>query len=173
MLSLAIWLKENKFKLDQVQNFYPSPMATATTMYHTEVNSLRKVTKDSEDVPSAKGEIHRRLHKAMLRYHDPKNFAQIRDALVKMGREDLIGRGPQHLVPPETANEKRQKAARGKRGERALTKHTGLPPTFQRKNGAKGKQTRSDSAQGNRQNRAGTSSSRGNTSKQRQTSNKR
>ena len=102
-------------------------------MYHTEVNSLRKVTKDSESVPSAKGEIHRRLHKAMLRYHDPKNFAQIREALVKMGREDLIGRGPQHLVPPETADEKRQKAQRGRRGERALTKHTGLPPQFQRK----------------------------------------
>ena len=133
MLSLAIWLKENKFKLDQVQNFYPSPMATATTMYHTEVNSLRKVTKDSEEVPSAKGEIHRRLHKAMLRYHDPKNFAQIREALKRMGREDLIGRGPQHLVPPETAGEKRQKAQKGRRGERALTKHTGLPPTFQGK----------------------------------------
>ncbi len=74
MLSLAIWLKENKFKLDQVQNFYPSPMATATTMYHTEVNSLRKVTKESEEVPSAKGEIHRRLHKAMLRYHARKTL---------------------------------------------------------------------------------------------------
>ena len=113
-------------------------MATATTMYHTEVNSLRKVTKDSEDVPSAKGEIHRRLHKAMLRYHDPKNFAQIREALKRMGREDLIGRAPQHLVPPETADEKRQKAQKGRRGERALTKHTGLPPSFQGKNG-KGK----------------------------------
>ena len=147
MLNLAIWLKENRFKLDQVQNFYPSPMATATTMYHTGVNSLRKVNKDSEQVPSAKGEIHRRLHKAMLRYHDPKNFAQIREALKKMGREDLIGRGPQHLVPPETAGEKRQKAQKGKRGERALTKHTGLPPKGFRekntsgkgKNGAKGK----------------------------------
>jgi hypothetical protein len=107
-------------------------------MYHTEVNSLRKVTKESEEVPSAKGEIHRRLHKAMLRYHDPKNFAQIREALKRMGREDLIGRGPQHLVPPETADEKRQKAQKGRRGERALTKHTGLPPTFQGRNG-KGK----------------------------------
>ncbi|WP_218312498.1 YgiQ family radical SAM protein [Alteromonas antoniana] len=131
MLSLAIWLKENKFKLDQVQNFYPSPMATATTMYHTEVDSSKKVKKDSEHVPSAKGEIHRRLHKAMLRYHDPKNFAQIRGALVKMGREDLIGRGPQHLVPPETTDEKRQKAQKARRGERALSKHTGLPPNFQ------------------------------------------
>ena len=126
MLALAIWLKENRFKLDQVQNFYPSPMATATTLYHTEVNSLRKVTKDSESVTSAKGEIHRRLHKAMLRYHDPKNFAQIRKALVNMGREDLIGRGPQHLVPPETAEEKRQRAPKGRKGERAMTKHTGF-----------------------------------------------
>ena len=126
MLALAIWLKENRFKLDQVQNFYPSPMATATTLYHTEVNSLRKVTKDSESVTSAKGEIHRRLHKAMLRYHDPKNFAQIRKALISMGREDLIGRGPQHLVPPETAEEKRQRAPKGRKGERAMTKHTGF-----------------------------------------------
>ncbi|GGF55229.1 YgiQ family radical SAM protein [Alteromonas lipolytica] len=126
MLALAIWLKENRFKLDQVQNFYPSPMATATTLYHTEVNSLRKVKKDSETVPSAKGEIHRRLHKALLRYHDPKNFAQIRKALIKMGREDLIGRGPQHLVPPESGNEKRQRAAQPRRGERAMTKHTGF-----------------------------------------------
>lgn len=126
MLALAIWLKENRFRLDQVQNFYPSPMATATTMYHSGVNSLKKVNKDSDAVFSAKGEIHRRLHKAMLRYHDPKNFAQIREALKKMGREDLIGRGPQHLVPPESADERKQKPTKG--GQRALTKHTGLPP---------------------------------------------
>lgn len=125
MLELAIWLKENKFKLDQVQNFYPSPMATATTMYHTEVNSLKKVSKESDSVESAKGEIHRRLHKAMLRYHDPKNFAQIRAALVKMGRTDLIGRGPEHLVPPETAKERQQQAPKAKRGQQAVTKHTG------------------------------------------------
>lgn len=126
MLALAIWLKENRFKLDQVQNFYPSPMATATTLYHTEVNSLRKVKKDSESVPSAKGEIHRRLHKALLRYHDPKNFVQIRKALIKMGREDLIGRGPQHLVPPQSANEKRANASKARGGQRAMTKHTGF-----------------------------------------------
>ena len=145
MLNLAIWLKENRFKLDQVQNFYPSPMATATTMYHSGVNSLRKVNKDSEEVPSAKGEIHRRLHKAMLRYHDPKNFAQIREALRKMGREDLIGRGPQHLVPPESADEKRQKAKKGRGGERALTKHTGLPPKGFRDSKGKGKKPSSGS----------------------------
>ncbi|AWL11994.1 UPF0313 protein YgiQ [Saliniradius amylolyticus] len=139
MLNLAIWLKENRFKLDQVQNFYPSPMATATTMYHTEVNSLKKVKKDSDAVPSAKGEIHRRLHKAMLRYHDPKNFPQIREALKRMGREDLIGRGPQHLVPPESPNEKRRQAPKGRKGEKALTKHTGLPPKPKYKAASTGK----------------------------------
>ncbi|WP_438862989.1 YgiQ family radical SAM protein [Neptunicella sp.] len=128
MINLALWLKENKFKLDQVQNFYPSPMASATTMYHSGVDSLRKVKKDSDEVPSAKGEIHRRLHKALLRYHDPKSWPQIRQALVKMGREELIGRGPQHLVPPETAQEKYAKPAKAAKGQRALTKHTGLPP---------------------------------------------
>ena len=128
MLNLALWLKENRFKLDQVQNFYPSPMATATTMYHSEVNSLRKVKKEHENVVSAKGERHRRLHKAFLRYHDPKNWPQIREALQRMGRADLIGRGPQHLVPPETANERRLKASKAGKGQKALTKHTGLPP---------------------------------------------
>ncbi len=172
MLNLAIWLKENKFKLDQVQNFYPSPMATATTMYHTEVDSSKKVKKDSEHVPSAKGEIHRRLHKAMLRYHDPKNFAQIRDALVKMGREDLIGRGPQHLVPPETADEKRQKARKARGGERALSKHTGIPPNFQGKgknrsrNAGKSAQGKSSSAGATKPNaRSGGKPSRSNNSK--------
>jgi len=128
MLSLALWLKENRFKLDQVQNFYPSPMATATTMYHSEVNSLRKVKKEHENVVSAKGERHRRLHKAFLRYHDPKNWPQIRQALEKMGRAELIGRGPQHLVPPESPNERRLKASKAGKGQKALTKHTGLPP---------------------------------------------
>jgi uncharacterized radical SAM protein YgiQ len=139
MLELAIWLKENKFKLDQVQNFYPSPMATATTMYHSGVNTLRKVTKDSERVPSAKGEIQRRLHKAMLRYHDPKNFAQIRKALIKMGRDDLIGRGPEHLVPPESAKERQQKPRKAQKGERAMTKHTGFKvhSRARKSNGAK------------------------------------
>ncbi|GAA0346034.1 YgiQ family radical SAM protein [Bowmanella denitrificans] len=149
MLALAIWLKENRFRLDQVQNFYPSPMASATTMYHSGVNSLKKVSKDSEQVVSAKGEIHRRLHKAMLRYHDPKNFAQIRDALKKMGREDLIGRGPQHLVPPESAQERQQKPS--KDGQRALTKHTGLPPQPKwKKSGSKPKSKQANGREGQR-----------------------
>ncbi len=109
MVNLALWLKENDFKLDQVQNFYPSPLANATTLYHTEIDSLRNVKKDSASVSVPKGTIQRRLHKAILRYHDPANWGIIRDALTKMGlARKLIGSKPGCLVPNETRNESQQ-----------------------------------------------------------------
>ena len=99
MMNLAIWLKANDFRADQVQNFLPSPMATASAMYHTGKNPLRKVSEDSEDVFVAKGGRQRRLHKAFLRYHDANNWPMLREALKKMGRSDLIGNGKRHLIP--------------------------------------------------------------------------
>jgi len=110
MVNLALWLKDNDFKLDQVQNFYPSPLASATTMYHTELNSLRNVTsknlaKVDGKITVPKGTIQRRLHKAILRYHDSANWPQIRQALTKMGLTKLIGSAPNCLVPRETRGE--------------------------------------------------------------------
>jgi uncharacterized radical SAM protein YgiQ len=99
MLSLALWLKKYDFKLDQVQTFTPTPMAMATAMYHSGKNPLRKVTADSENVPIPKAGNVRKLHKAFIRYHDPNNWPMLREALKKMGREDLIGNGKQHLIP--------------------------------------------------------------------------
>ena len=100
MVNLALWLKKNNFRLDQVQTFMPTPMAMATTMYHTRKNPLHRISADSEDVETPrKGQV-RRLHKAFLRYHDPENWTILREALRRMGRGDLIGTGPQHLVPP-------------------------------------------------------------------------
>ncbi|MFN5047241.1 YgiQ family radical SAM protein [Roseateles sp.] len=99
MMNLAVWLKKNGFRADQVQTFYPSPMATATAMYHSSKNPLKKVTRDSEDVDIVRGERRRRLHKAFLRYHDPNNWPVLREALKAMGRDDLIGNGKQHLIP--------------------------------------------------------------------------
>ena len=101
MMNLALWLKRNGFRADQVQAFYPSPMATATTMYHTRINPLKGVHRDGrgEAVEVIKGEKRRRLHKAFLRYHDPNNWPILRDALKAMGRADLIGNGKQHLIP--------------------------------------------------------------------------
>ena len=99
MVNLAIWLKKNDFKLDQVQTFMPTPMALATTMYHTRKNPLKKVTADSEIVETARSGKIRKLHKALLRYHAPENWEIIHEALVRMGRRDLIGSGPRHLIP--------------------------------------------------------------------------
>jgi uncharacterized radical SAM protein YgiQ len=99
MMNLAIWLKKNGFRADQVQTFYPSPMATATAMYHTNRNPLRKITRDSETVDIVRGDKRRRLHKAFLRYHDANHWPLLRDALKAMGRADLIGNGKHHLIP--------------------------------------------------------------------------
>ncbi|ERF81601.1 MAG: general secretion pathway protein N [Bradyrhizobium sp. DFCI-1] len=100
MMNLALWLKKNRYRADQVQTFLPSPMATATAMYHTGVNPLRGVRRGASDkVEAIKGLRQRRLHKAFLRYHDPDNWPVLREALIQMGRRDLIGSRPDQLVP--------------------------------------------------------------------------
>ncbi|HKE92847.1 MAG TPA: YgiQ family radical SAM protein [Povalibacter sp.] len=142
MLELALWLKKNGFRADQVQAFLPSPMATATAMWHSGKNPLKKVTHTSEGVVIPKGLKIRRLHKAFLRYHDANNWPMLREALRRMGRAELIGNGKHHLVPiwqpagtgdaPEghrsaahhtTATPAR---ASGKKPQRFRTQHTGL-----------------------------------------------
>jgi len=142
MMHLALWLKKNGFRADQVQNFYPSPMATATAMYHSGRNPLRRVTRDSESVDIVRGDRRRRLHKAFLRYHDANNWPLLRDALKAMGRSDLIGNGKHHLIPTfqpltdgnyTSARKKNSTAAPMKMAVqpakgRLLTQHTGLPP---------------------------------------------
>jgi len=100
MLELALWLKRNDFRLDQVQTFLPTPLALATAMYHTGKNPLKRVSKTSEDVDVVKGERQRRLHKAFLRYHDANNGDILLEALKSMGRADLIGNSKKHLVRP-------------------------------------------------------------------------
>lgn len=145
MMNLAIWLKKNGFRADQVQTFYPSPMATATAMYHSGRNTLRKIHRkaesDDETVDIVRGEKRRRLHKAFLRYHDANNWPLLREALKTMGRADLIGNGKHHLIPTfqplgdggyQSARKKNSTVAPTKavapvKG-RILTQHTGLPP---------------------------------------------
>jgi uncharacterized radical SAM protein YgiQ len=131
MLELAVWLKKNGFRADQVQAFLPSPMATATAMYHSGKNPLKKIARDSEAVVIPKGNRVRRLHKAFLRYHDSENWPLLREALKRMGRADLIGNGKHHLVPayqpvgPRSPT--RPSAARPSAARPFRTQHTGLP----------------------------------------------
>ncbi len=125
MLELALWLKRNGFRLDQVQTFLPTPMALATTMYHSRRNPLHPVDRGRDErVDTAMGARRRRLHKAFLRYHDPHNWPLLRDALKKMGRVDLIGNGKRHLIPawqPEGTGGR----AEGKRKPAPSTRSTG------------------------------------------------
>ena len=145
MMNLALWLKRHGFKADQVQTFYPSPMATATAMYHTGLDPLAGIHRDaqrSERVDVVRGERRRRLHKAFLRWHDPANWPLLREALEAMGRADLIGPGRHQLVPRQqpadagcASTRHRSRAPAGaspaktapRRGS-ILTQHTGLPP---------------------------------------------
>ncbi len=155
MMNLALWLKRNGFRADQVQTFYPSPMATATAMYHSGLNPLKGIHRDNgpggrgEKVDIVRGEKRRRLHKAFLRYHDPNNWPLLRDALKAMGRADLIGNGKHHLIPTfQPLTDGSYQSARRKNSTpggkvaasapvkgRVLTQHTGLPPRA----GVKGK----------------------------------
>ena len=150
MMNLAIWLKRNGFKADQVQTFYPSPMATATAMYHSGLNPLKGISRHTEGpaaraekVDVVRGERRRRLHKAFLRWHDPNNWPLLRDALKAMGRADLIGNGKHQLIPTfQPLTDGGYQSARRKnstlpgthaapsavRRGQALTQHTGLPP---------------------------------------------
>ena len=150
MMNLALWLKRNGFKADQVQTFYPSPMATATAMYHTNLNPLKGISRHTEGpaaraekVDIVRGDKRRRLHKAFLRWHDANNWPLLREALKSLGRADLIGNGKHHLIPtfqPTGASAGEYTSARRKNSTaagvrtspvtkgRILTQHTGLPP---------------------------------------------
>jgi len=121
MLNLGLWLKKNKFKPDQVQTFYPSPMALATAMYYSGKNPLKKVTYKSEKVSIVRQIEQRRLQKAFLRYHDEKNWPLLRQALKDMGREDMIGDGPHQLVPAEKKAPRGRPVTRSQAGKRAGT----------------------------------------------------
>ena len=137
MLELALWLKQNGFRADQVQAFLPGPMATATAMYRSGKNPLKRVSETSESVPIPKGARQRRLHKAFLRYHDPNNWPTLRAALKRMGRSDLIGNSKRHLVPlwqPRGTGE----AAEGTRAKRFMTQHVGIAAQ-QQNNGPAGR----------------------------------
>jgi hypothetical protein len=129
MLELALWLKRNGFRADQVQAFLPAPMATATAMYHSGKNPLKRITRSSEEVVIPKGIKVRRLHKAFLRYHDAENWPLLRDALKRMGRADLIGNGKQHLIPAYQPVASGLSTARPRHAGATpfRTQHTGLP----------------------------------------------
>lgn len=137
MLNMALWLKKNNFEVDQVQTFYPSPMSLATAMYVSERNPLKKLTYKSKKISIPRGLEQRRLHKALLRYHDPANWPVIRELLTKMRKGHLIGSNAAALIPednkPATHRDPRARGnnpnARGK-----STPHKGAAPQHKTSN---------------------------------------
>jgi uncharacterized radical SAM protein YgiQ len=101
MVELALWLKQNGKRPRQVQDFIPTPMSMAACMYYSGIDPMKM-----EPVYTATGLREKRLQKALLLYWNPEQWPLAREALRQAGREDLIGRAPHCLVPPETAAER-------------------------------------------------------------------
>jgi uncharacterized radical SAM protein YgiQ len=111
MIELALFLKRNSYKPDQVQDFIPSPFDIAACMYHTGLDPMTR-----EPVKVTKGLKDRRMQRALLQFFKPENYFEVRRALEQAGRQDLIGSGCDCLIPdrppPEALDKKRREATR-------------------------------------------------------------
>jgi hypothetical protein len=110
MIELAVYLKRNGYKPDQVQDFIPAPFDIATCMYYTGKDPFTK-----KPVEVAKKLNDRKLQKALLQFFKPENYFEVREALERTGRHDLIGNGCDALIghqPPREALQQRMARAR-------------------------------------------------------------
>ncbi|TQF13213.1 YgiQ family radical SAM protein [Myxococcus llanfairpwllgwyngyllgogerychwyrndrobwllllantysiliogogogochensis] len=133
MVDLALWLKKNGKRPRQVQDFIPTPMAMATAMYFTGIDPLKM-----EPVYTAQGLREKRLQKALLLYWNPEHWPLAREALRQAGRSDLIGRGPQALVPPETPAEAARRQRTEGRDADDAPRDTQAPSAQPRPSGSRG-----------------------------------
>lgn len=113
MIRVAEYLHKAKMRPRQVQDFIPGPFDLATCMYHTGIDPMT-----GRKVYVAKGGRERRLQRALLQYFLPTNYHDVREALQKAGREDLIGNGPKCLIPahpPREAGDAKKRRQGGRR----------------------------------------------------------
>lgn len=109
MIELALFLKRNGYKPDQVQDFIPAPFDIATAMYYTGMDPFTK-----KEVYVAKGLKDRKMQRALMQFFKPENWFAVREALIQAGRQDLIGSGCDCLIParpPKEAIEARRRQA--------------------------------------------------------------
>ena len=100
MIDLAVFLKRNGYKPDQVQDFIPAPFDVATAMYHTGIDPFTK-----KPVYIAKHLRDRKLQRALMQFFKPENYVEVRKALLQAGRADLIGNGCDALIPAKPPRE--------------------------------------------------------------------
>lgn len=116
MITLAVFLKRNGYRPDQVQDFIPAPMDVATAMYYTGVDPFTK-----KPVAIARKLRDRKMQRALLQFFKPENYFEVRKALLEAGRKELIGEGCECLIPSRPPKEalikRRQEAKRRFRGE--------------------------------------------------------
>jgi uncharacterized radical SAM protein YgiQ len=116
MIELALFLKRNGYKPDQVQDFIPAPLDIATSMYYTGMDPFTK-----KPVYIAKALQDRKLQRALMQFFKPDNYFEVRDALLKAKRSDLIGEGCDCLIPSrpprEAMNARRKQANERFRGD--------------------------------------------------------
>jgi len=124
-IELARYLKRNDMRPRQVQDFIPTPMAVATAMYHTGIDPL-----SGDRIPVVRDLREKRLLKALILWWDPAQWRLAREALKRAGRTDLIGRRPDCLIPPESADGAalRPFPAGGGRGAAGRATYRGRPP---------------------------------------------
>jgi hypothetical protein len=121
MIDLAIFLKRNGYKPDQVQDFIPSPFDIAACMYHTGLDPFTK-----KPVHIAKHLRDRKLQRALLQFFKPENYFDVRKALEQAGRQDLFGNGCDCLIPahpPQAALDKRRRRANASLREQTSGDH--------------------------------------------------
>jgi radical SAM superfamily enzyme YgiQ (UPF0313 family) len=109
MIDLAVYLKRNGYRPDQVQDFIPAPFDIATALYYTGIDPFTK-----KPVQVAKNMRDRKMQRALMQFFKPSNYFTVREALIQAGRQDLIGNGCDCLIPanpPKEALEKRRRQA--------------------------------------------------------------
>jgi uncharacterized radical SAM protein YgiQ len=123
MIQLALFLKRNNFRPEQVQDFYPVPFDVATCMYHTGIDPMTR-----EEVYVAKGARERRLQRSLLQFYKPENYFDVREALQQAGRDDLIGDGPDCLIPSLPPRDARRKPDRKRPAANGREKQSAARP---------------------------------------------
>lgn len=109
MINLAVFLKQNGYRPDQVQDFIPAPFDVATAMYHTGIDPFTK-----KPVYIARQLRDRKLQRALMQFFKPENYFEVREALRQAKRTDLIGDGCDALIssrPPKEALQRRRQDA--------------------------------------------------------------
>src|SRR5438046_6254325 len=116
MIDLALYLKRNGYRPDQVQDFIPAPFDIATAHYYTGIDPFTK-----QQVYVAKGLRDRKMQRALMQFFKPENWFTVREALIEAGRQDLIGNGCDCLIPAQPPKEaleaRRQRANEATRGD--------------------------------------------------------